>query len=243
MTLSAPFINADMGEGVGLHRFGNDETLMGIVDAINVACGFHAGDPEVMAETVQRAGQHDIAIGAHPGFPDIAGFGRRRMDVAPGEVESLIRYQVGALDSFLRAEGLELHHIKPHGALFGLLAGDEDRMREAARVNLQYGVPFFGLAGTAHQTVCEEMGVPFISELYVDLNYSAEGKLLIRRKPELADPEDVRDRVTRALTGRPILSEDGAEVMIEFQSICVHSDASNSPEVASTVRSVLDAHR
>lgn len=235
-----PFINSDMGEGVGLHSFGNDEKLMSVVDAINLACGFHAGGPDIMAETVALAVRHGVKVGAHPGLPDLMGFGRRRLELTPEEAGALIRYQVGALTGFLDQHGVELSHIKPHGSFYGMLSQDDDLMRAAAGVNSQYGVPFLGLAGTAHERVCREMGVEFIPELFVDLNYSSEGALIIQRKPEMADPEAVKDRVRRAVAGQPILSVDGAEVEISFRSICVHSDAPNSPQVAAAVRSVLD---
>lgn len=233
-------INSDMGEGIGLHSFGNDEALMPYVDAINVACGWHAGDPAIMDYTVKLATEHGVKVGAHPGLPDFTGFGRRRMVLEPAEVGQLIRYQVGALTAFLGQHGAELNHIKPHGALYGILAGDEALMRQAAQVNLQYEVPFFGLAGTIHEQVCAEMGVEFIAELYVDLNYGPDGSLIIQRKPEQADPEAVKDRVRRALSGQPILAVDGSEISVPFASICVHSDSPNAPDVAAAARSVLD---
>lgn len=242
MTATAPSINSDMGEGLGLHSFGNDEALMSIVDVVNMACGFHAGDPETMGQTVALAAQHGIAIGAHPGLPDLVGFGRRRMALLPAEVAAIVRYQVGALSAFLGHHGLPLNHIKPHGSLYGMLATDEELMRAALEVNQQYAVPFFGLAGTAHETVCAELGVPFVAELYVDLNYSPDGALIIQRRPEQADPEQVKDRVGRALAGRPILAVDGTELNVTFDSICVHSDSRNAPEVAAAVRAVLDGH-
>lgn len=235
-------INSDMGEGIGLHSFGNDEALMPIVDTINLACGWHAGDPNIMESTVRLAKEHGVKVGAHPGLPDLTGFGRRRMALTPEEVGPIIRYQVGALVSFLHQHGMELNHIKPHGSFYGMLAGDPDLMKEAAQVNLQYGVPFYGLAGTAHETVCQELGVPFIPELYVDLNYDDQGGLIIQRKPEPADPAKVKDRVERAITGQPIHSVSGQEIKIDFASICVHSDTHNATQIAQTVRDTLNQH-
>jgi len=235
-------LNSDMGEGLGLHEFGNDEALMRIIDVANVACGYHAGDPDVMNRTVALAAEHGVAVGAHPGLPDVVGFGRRRMVLHPEEVESIILYQTGALTAFLDKHGLTLNHIKPHGALYGMLANDEELMQAAAGTARQFGVPFFGLAGTMHETVCQAMGVDFIAELYVDLNYGPAGELLIQRRPEPTDPEAAADRVGRALAGKPVLAVDGTELNIPFQSICVHSDAHNSTAVASAVRAVLDSH-
>lgn len=234
-------LNSDMGEGVGLHEFGNDEQLMRIIDVANVACGYHAGDPDVMNRTVELAAEHGVAVGAHPGLPDPVGFGRRRMVLRPEEVESIILYQTGALTVFLSKHGLQLNHIKPHGALYGMLAGDEELMVAAAGTAKLFGVPFFGLAGTAHETVCKTMGVDFIPELYVDLNYGPGGELLIQRRPAPTDPDAAADRVRQALDGGPVLAVDGTELDITFGSICVHSDAPNSVEVASAVRAVLNS--
>lgn len=235
-------LNSDMGEGLGLHEFGNDEELMRVIDVANVACGYHAGDPDVMNRTVALAAEHGVAVGSHPGLPDPVGFGRRRMVLTPEEVESIILYQTGALSAFLGKHGLELNHIKPHGALYGMLAGDEELMQAAAGTALQFGVPFYGLAGTAHETVCRAMGVEFVPELYVDLNYGPAGELLIQRRPAPTDPAAAADRVRRALAGGPVLAVDGTELDIPFRSICVHSDAPNSVAVASAVRAVLNSH-
>ena len=239
MTAISPYLNSDMGEGLGLHSFGNDEALLGIVDVINVACGFHSGDPDVMDHTVAGAVEHGVRIGAHPGLPDLVGFGRRRMALLPGEVESIMLYQVGALTAFLAKYGAPLNHIKAHGSLYGMLAGDPDLMAAAARVAKQYDVPFFGLAGTAHETVCAEFGVPFVAELYVDLNYDGDGNLIIKRRPEPTDPRAAAQRVQRALAGEGVLAEDGTVLDLRFDSICVHSDAPNSTDVAAAVRATL----
>ncbi len=232
-------LNSDLGEGLGLHEFGNDEDLMRIIDVANVACGYHAGDPDVMNRTAALAASHGVAVGAHPGLPDVVGFGRRRMVLSPEEVESIILYQTGALTAFLEKHGLELNHIKPHGALYGMLAADEELMQAAASTALQFGVPFYGLAGTAHETVCRAMGVEFVPELYVDLNYGPTGELLIQRRPAPTDPTAAAGRVSQALAGERVLAVDGTKLDIPFRSVCVHSDAPNSTAVASAVRAVL----
>ncbi|MCH6472404.1 LamB/YcsF family protein [Sinomonas terrae] len=212
---------------------------MKLVDVANVACGYHAGDPDVMNRTVALAAENGVAVGAHPGLPDPTGFGRRRMALTAEEVESIILYQIGALTAFLSKHGLELNHIKPHGALYGMLAGDEELMVAAAGVARQFGIPFYGLAGTAHEEVCRAEGVDFVPELYVDLNYGPEGQLLIQRRPEPTDPPAAAERVRRAIAGEPVLAVDGTPLDITFTSICVHSDAPNSVAVASAVRDVL----
>lgn len=214
---------------------------MRIIDVANVACGFHAGDPDVMDRTVALAAEHGVRVGAHPGLPDLVGFGRREMALTPAEVESIIRYQVGALGGFLSKHGLPLNHLKPHGSLYGMLARDEALMRGAAAVARDLAVPFFGLAGTAHERVCAEFGVAFVPELYVDLNYDAAGGLLIQRAPEETDPAAAGARVTEALATGRVHAVDGTPLELRFGSICVHSDAPNSPAVAAAVRAALAA--
>lgn len=234
-------INSDMGEAFGLHSFGNDEALMPLIDVANVACGFHSGEPETMDATVALAKDHGVRVGAHPGLPDLVGFGRREMKVTPAEVESMIRYQVGALIGFLNKYSMPLNHIKPHGSLYGMLSRDEDLMLGAVKVAKTYGVPVFGIAGSAHEIVAEREGVEFIGELYVDLNYNAEGGLIILRRPELTDPAAASARVRRVLEEGVVLADDGTELNIAFGSICVHSDTPNSPDVARAVRQTLAA--
>lgn len=234
-------VNSDMGEALGLHSFGHDADLMPIIDAANIACGFHAGDPETMRETVRLAAEHGVRAGAHPGLPDLVGFGRREMKLRPEEAESLIRYQVGALDGFLRAEGLALSHLKPHGSLYGMLARDDELADAAARVAAGYGCPMFGIAGTAHERAAERAGVEFVAELYVDLDYSPEGGLIIERRPKLKDPAVVAGRVARALRDGVVEAIDGTELRIPFDSICIHSDTANCVDVAHSVREALDA--
>ena len=230
-----------MGEALGLHTFGNDPALMKIIDVANVACGFHSGDPVTMAETVALAKREGVKVGAHPGLPDLAGFGRREMKLTAEEVESLIRYQVGALSGFLLANDLPLNHIKPHGSLYGMLARSEELMAGAVAVAKDYGVPVFGIAGTSHQTVAEREGVEFIGELYVDLDYNDEGGLIILRQPPAADPAAAAERTRRAIETGTVLSTGGVELPITFGSICVHSDTPNAAEVAAAVRDAIAA--
>ncbi|NKX56051.1 5-oxoprolinase subunit PxpA [Arthrobacter mobilis] len=235
-------LNSDLGESLGLHSFGNDLDLMGIIDVANVACGFHAGDPDTMAATVEAAAARGVRIGAHPGLPDLVGFGRREMKLAADEVENLLLYQVGALAGFLRKAGLELNHLKPHGSLYGMLARDAELMGAAARVAALYGVPFYGLAGTEHERVCAEAGVTFVGELYVDLNYGSRGELLIKRRPEPTDPQAAAERVRRVLAEGVVEAVDGTLLNISFESVCVHSDAPNAVDVAAAVREALSAN-
>lgn len=230
-----------MGEALGIHSFGNDETLMSLIDVANVACGFHSGDPDAMDTTVALAKQHGVRVGAHPGLPDLVGFGRREMKLTPSEVESVIRYQVGALTAFLDKYEMPLNHIKPHGSLYGMLARDEALMQGAVNVAKSYGVPVYGIAGSAHQRVAEREGVEFVGELYVDLNYNADGELVILRRPEQTDPQAAAARVRRVLDDGKVAALDGTLIDIPFGSVCVHSDTPNAPEVAQAVRAALNA--
>lgn len=235
-------LNSDLGESLGLHSFGNDAQLMDIIDVANVACGFHAGDPDTMAASVEAAGEHGVKIGAHPGLPDLVGFGRREMRLTGAEVETLLLYQVGSLAAFLKRYGLELNHIKPHGSLYGMLARDAGLMEAAVRVSALYSVPFYGMAGTEHQKVCDQFGVPFVGELYVDLNYGPQGELLIQRRPEPTDPTAAGNRVRRVLNEGVVEAVDGTLLNISFESVCVHSDAPNAVEVAAAVREALSSN-
>jgi UPF0271 protein len=239
MTTQSITVNSDMGEGFGLHSFGNDEALMPLLDLANVACGFHAGDPQVMQETVRLAAEHGVAVGAHPGLPDLVGFGRRRMAMSPDEVENIVLYQTGALVAYLERAGLPLSHIKPHGALFGMVATDEALMRAAVTVARLYDVPFVSPATPMHARVCEEAGVTYIGELYVDMDYNPDGSLALARHAQVTDPAAAAERVRTALRGEPIAAVDGTPVTIPFTSVCVHSDAPTAVEVARAVRDVV----
>lgn len=238
--MTAITINTDAGEAVGLHSFGMDSGVMESADWVNVACAAHAGDPDTMDATVRQAAERGLAVGAHPGLPDIVGFGRRELKLTPAEVENLMLFQVGALTGFLTRHGVELHHVKPHGALYGMLARDEELMRAASSVARQYGIPMLGMAGTAHERACQEMGVPFVAELYVDLDYRADGSLIIQRRPAPKDPATAADRVRAALAGEGVTTDDGTRLQIRFESVCIHSDIPGAPDVARAVREVLD---
>ena len=234
-------INSDMGEGIGLHRFGYDAELMPLLDAANVACGFHAGDPAIMDETVRLAVAHGVQVGAHPGLPDLVGFGRRAMAMTADEVEQIVRYQAGALRAFLDAHDAPLTHIKPHGSLYGMVARDPELMRAVTRVAKTYGVAVYGMAGTSHEDVCASEGVEFVPELYVDLDYDEEGRLVILRRPIPKRPEEVSERIRHALETGRVRTTAGNEIEIPFRSICVHSDTEGCVEIVEAARAALNA--
>jgi UPF0271 protein len=234
-------VNSDMGESFGIHSFGNDDGLLEIIDTANVACGFHAGDPSGIRETVSKAASAGITVGAHPGLPDLVGFGRREMKLTADEVRDLVRYQVGALVGFLDAQGLPLDHIKPHGSLYGMVARDEDLMGAVCDVAAQYDVSVFGMAGTAHERVAERRGVPFVAEFYVDLPYRADGSLVIARRPEATPIEAASERARLALEEGVAVAQTGERIPMRFDSICVHSDTPNAIDVATGVRQLVTA--
>ena len=233
-------INSDMGEAVGIHSFGHDDALLEVIDTANVACGFHAGDPTGIRETVQKAAAAGITIGAHPGLPDLIGFGRRVMALDADETRDIVRYQVGSLVGFLQAEGVELDHIKPHGSLYGMVARDESLMHAVCDVAEQYGVGVFGMAGTTHQRVADERGVPFTGEVYVDLGYRADGSLIIVRRPRATPVDLATERARLAVDEGVVLADTGERIPVQFDSICVHSDTPNATDVGRAVREVLD---
>lgn len=232
-------LNSDMGESFGIHSFGNDDALLPLVDAVNVACGFHAGDPVGIHETVVKAAAAGVAIGAHPGLPDAVGFGRREMKLFPDEVRDLVLYQVAALKGYLDAEGVPLRHIKPHGSLYGMVARDEELMDAVCDVAAQYGVPVYGMAGTAHERVAARRGVGFVAEFYVDLGYRDDGSLIIARRPHATPPGLAADRARRALADGTAETDSGGRVPVRLDSICVHSDTPNAVDVAAAVRQVI----
>ena len=232
-------INCDMGEAYGLYRMGDDEGLMPHIDVANVACGFHASDFNHMRKTVRLAKQHGVKVGAHPSLPDLQGFGRREMKIGREELTNCLLYQIGALKAFLDAEGVVLNHIKPHGALYGMAARMEDVAEAVADAADVYKVPLFGMKGTLHEKVYRRRGHAFAAEYYADLDYNADGSLIITREHEAVDPVDAAARSVRAIKEGKTKSVDGNDVAVRADAICVHSDTPNAVEVAVAVRNAV----
>ena len=232
-------INCDMGESFGLYRMGNDEAMMPLVTVANVACGFHASDFNHMRETVRLAKRHGVRVGAHPSLPDLQGFGRREMKIGREELANCLIYQVGALMGFLEAEGLQLNHIKPHGALYGMSARQEPVAEAIADVADIFRVPLFGMIGCLHEQVYTARGHAFVAEYYADLEYSDEGGLLITREHAAVDPERAAERSLAAIKEGRTTSVNGSPVAVRADSICVHSDTPNALEVAARVRDAI----
>jgi len=235
-------INCDMGESFGIYRMGDNASMMPLISMANVACGFHASDPNHMRATVQLAKQHGVRVGAHPSLPDLQGFGRRAMSIAREELANFIIYQVGALNAFLQAESMTLNHIKPHGALYGMAARDRDIAHAVCDAADVFGVQLLGMKNTLHEEVYIERGHPFLAEFYADLEYADDGDLIITREHHAIDPQEAAKRTLRAVEEGLVDSVNGMSVGVGADCVCVHSDTPNAVEIAHVVRDALQAH-
>ena len=232
-------LNCDMGEEAG-----SDERILPLVTSANVACGVHAGGPATMRRTVQLARQHGVGVGAHPSFPDRAGFGRRFLAASPEEVRDDVTYQTGALWAFCRAEGVPLTHVKAHGALYNAAAEDPALARaicEAARA-VDPSLPVMCLARSRMAEVARSMGVPCVEEAFADRAYTSAGTLVSRRQPGavLHDADAVAERVVRMVRERAVVAIDGTVVPLDAQSICVHGDTPGAERLVAAIRARLE---
>jgi len=232
-------INCDMGESFGAYKMGDDAAMMPLISVANVACGFHGSDPNHMRATVALAKAHNVRVGAHPSLPDLQGFGRREMKIGREELTNIIIYQVGALAGFLAAEGMTLNHIKPHGALYGMAAGDEAMAHAVCDAADVFGVPLFGMLGTLHEKIYTERGHRFVAEYYADLEYDDDGSLIITREHVAVDPMVAAKRCLRAIEEGKTQSINGVDVAVGSDCVCVHSDTPNAVEVAAAVRELI----
>ena len=235
-------LNCDMGESFGIYRAGNDEEIMPLIDIANVACGFHASDPNHMRKTVELAKKNKVKVGAHPSFPDLQGFGRREMRMPRQDIKSMIMYQVGALKSFLDEQGMPLNHIKPHGSLYVMAAKEDDMAHAIADAVETFDVPIFGMANTSHEKVYkDERGLNFIAEFYADLDYDENGKLVIAKgKNAKYDAKIATDRVMRALSEKKVTNTVGEDIDVGCDTICVHSDTPNAVEIIKGIKSAIN---
>lgn len=235
-------LNADVGESFGRWTLGNDAEIMPFISSANVACGGHAGDPNVMAATVRLARSHGVAVGAHPGYPDLPGFGRRVIPFAPEEITRFVLYQIGALWAVAKGEGVELRHVKPHGALYNLAAQDlvtADAVSSAVQA-FSTELPLVCLANSVSVESAHSFGIAVIEEGFADRAYEPTG-LLRQRKLQgsvLAYPQIVAKQVV-ALANGVVLAVDGSPVQVAVRTICLHSDTPDAPLFASAVRQAL----
>jgi len=234
-------LNCDMGESFGAYRLGDDAALMPLITSANIACGFHAGDPLVMEQTVHLAARHGVAVGAHPVYPDLQGFGRRSMDLAPEEVEAITLYQVAALAGFAHAAGVELVHVKAHGALYNQAAADRRLADAVARAVRRFSPSLIlvGLAGSKLIAAAEEAGLRAASEAFPDRAYQPDGSLMPRRLPG-AVLEDVEQVAAHAVE----LAREGicvGETRIAVDTLCLHGDHPHAAQNARALREALAA--
>lgn len=235
-------INCDMGEGFSLYRMGDDAGMMPFIDIANVACGFHASDFNHMRATVRLAKKHGVRVGAHPSLPDLQGFGRREMKIGREEMANCLIYQIGALVGFLKAEGMELNHIKPHGSLYGMAARLEDIAHAVCDAADVYGVPVLGMTGTLHETVYPARGHRFVAEYYSDLDYRPDGTLIVTREHDAKNPEEMAARCLLAIEKGEGTALDGSHFPTRCDSICIHSDTPNAIDIARAVRKAITPH-
>lgn len=237
-------LNCDLGEGFGAYRLGDDESMMALVTSVNIACGFHAGDPMVMARTVHLAAQAGVAIGAHPGYPDMQGFGRREMQIPPVEVEALIIYQVGALMGFCQAEGVALSHVKPHGALYNQAMKHPELAFAIINAVARLGkdIRIVGLPDSALMAAAEKAGIPFWAEGFPDRGYSPDGSLLPRSQPGavLHDTGSIAENAVKLANKGIGISRDDRTVYMKIDTLCLHGDHPSAFENAKAVRSGLE---
>ncbi len=243
-----PRLNCDMGESFGAWTMGMDEAVMPYVDCANIACGFHAADPGIMRRTVALAVNHDVMIGAHPAYPDLAGFGRRSMNCSAQEVEDMLLYQLGALEAICRAEGATLSYVKPHGALYNDMMRQPALLRAVMRAVAAFdaSLPLMLLARRDNreaQSLAAEQGIPLWFEAFADRGYDGDGYLLPRSQPG-AVHHDAEQILAQALTfarGEPLTASDGSDLYLQADSLCVHGDNAESVAVVARIRAAMDA--
>jgi UPF0271 protein len=238
-------LNSDLGEGYGAWTMGDDEALLGIVSSANVACGFHAGDPQVMRRTVATAARSGVTVGAHVSYPDQRGFGRYDLNLPPSQVTDDVLYQIGALDAFARASGTRVSYVKPHGALYNRIAIDADLAGAVVCAVREYdpGLALLTLPGSAAAAAAEAAGIPVVAEGFADRAYTPDGHLVPRREPGavLTDPDLVAARAVRMATERTVTTIDGTDIPMPVVSLCVHGDSPGAVSLAQAVRSGLTA--
>ncbi|EFC91223.1 LamB/YcsF family protein [Dethiosulfovibrio peptidovorans DSM 11002] len=238
-------LNSDLGESFGAYTMGKDGQVLESVSSANVACGFHAGDPSVMVETVKMASSRGVAIGAHPGYPDLVGFGRRNLKCTPDQVYADCLYQIGALSAACRATGTSLQHVKPHGAMYNTAAKDLEMARAIAGAVKDGGdnLILMGLSGSLFQKAAEETGVPFASEAFADRAYMADGTLVPRSMEGavIHDSDEAASRVVRMIKEGIVTTLSGEDIELRPQSICLHGDTAEAVEMSRELRNTLEA--
>jgi UPF0271 protein len=236
-------LNCDLGEGFGVWKLGDDDALLDVITSANVACGFHAGDPNIMRRVCAAAVSRGVSIGAQVGYHDLAGFGRRNIDVDSTSLINDVIYQIGALDGFARVAGSRVRHVKPHGALYNRTVYDDDQAAAVVAAVIAYDptLLLLGLPESALLRNAEQAGLPTVTEAFADRGYTAEASLVPRSQPGalLDDPGAVAQRMVQMLTTGLMQSVDGVEIAVSARSICVHGDTPGAVAMAEAVRKAL----
>ena len=231
-------ISCDMGESFGPWKMGFDEEMMQYISSANVAGGFHAGDPTTMRKTVALAKDYGVAVGVHPGYRDLVGFGRREIDVPPDEIHDEIIYQLGALREFARYYDMEVQHVKPHGALYMVAARDEELSRAIIEAiqRVDPGLLLFCMQASVTYQLAQKMDQPVVAEFYADREYNDDAQIVFTRSvAEELDPEEVGDRVVRAVTEKKVKAESGKDIDVASDSVCVHGDTPGAVRLAEAI--------
>lgn len=237
-------LNCDLGESFGPWKMGNDFEILPLITSANIACGFHAGDPETMLKTVELALENGVAVGAHPGFFDLQGFGRRNISMTPREVYGLVVYQVGALQGFLKALGGKLHHVKPHGALYNMAAVDATLSQAIAHAvaDVSQGEAIlYGLSGSELVTAGKELGIPVMNEVFSDRTYQEDRTLTSRREANalITEPQESIAQVLQMIEQGTVTTTSGKEIALEADTVCIHGDGVTALEFAKEIRETL----
>lgn len=236
-------LNCDMGESFGNYKIGQDNEIIKYITSSNIACGFHAGDPNVMSYTVKLAKENNVAIGAHPGFPDLQGFGRRKMDIPPKEIKNLITYQIGALQAIAKAEGMSLQHIKPHGALYNMIANDKilDQAVVEAILKINKDLILVALAKSKIINIALKLGLRVAREGFADRAYNSDGSLVKRSiaGAVISDPDIIAKRVIKMINQQRVETIDGKIINLQIDTVCLHGDNKNALNIIKAIRNVL----
>lgn len=235
-------INVDMGESFGRYKLGNDEEVMKYITSANIACGFHAGDPAVMNETVRLAKKYGVAVGAHTGLPDRQGFGRRKMELTPEELKTDTWYQLGALEAFLKVNGMKMQHVKPHGILYRMVSEDEryvDAFLDAVR-SYDPGLYIMAPRGTLIWSRGKKAGLKMAAEVLVDLSYDDQGNWVLERAKKARSPEEVAGRAVMVARDKLIPTVSGKKIGAEADTICCHGDSPNAAEVVKKIKAEFE---
>lgn len=238
-------LNCDLGESFGNYKIGGDDKIIPLISSANVACGFHAGDPVVMKKTIETAKKNNIGIGAHPGFLDLMGFGRREMKISLDEAKAYVLYQLGALGAFCKSEGVKLQHVKPHGALYNMAAKDYELSKAIceAIADFDSSLIILGLSGSETLRATKDLGLKYASEVFADRAYEEDGSLVARSKEGamIHDENEAIERVIKMIKEQKVTSITGKEIPIKADSICVHGDGEKALLFVRRIREKLES--